>query len=189
MNLHRASIVVVAATAAALGLLPGTATAAPGGMQARAADDVHCLADFVLTFSPGLSMTPSSGTYTSNGDTGTMTCEGSVAGRTFTGEGTRGEAGRYGIGKPNTCADLDGIGKHTWSSTMPTDRGPLKLGGPVDVAYGFFQGGGIVGGTIEGKSMYGEFTVIPLHGDCVTTPLTKVFVHCDEWLPIVAAKR
>jgi len=46
-----------------------------------AADGTPCTMELDLTTSPGLSASPSSGTFTSNGETGTISCNGPVNGR------------------------------------------------------------------------------------------------------------
>jgi hypothetical protein len=142
----------------------------------------HCLAEFDLTLSPGFSMTPSTGTFTSNGETGTITCDGPVNGKPVTGTGTRGEVGRYGLDGPNSCSKPDGTGDETFSLTVPTASGPQHVSDFATLTYGAFQGGGVLGGTLKSNRMYGTFNVTPMVGDCVTAPITKMHVRCDEWI-------
>ncbi|MGH9009849.1 MAG: hypothetical protein ACRDYF_08400, partial [Acidimicrobiia bacterium] len=167
------------------GLMPlgtSSAGAVQGTPENPNPNDTHCLAEFDLTLSPGISMTPASGTATSHGETGTNTCDGPINGKQVTGVGSRGEDGRYGIDGPNNCTDLDGVSEWVFSFTMPTTDGPQKVMGTFVATYGPLQSGGLYGGTFTGDRMYGKFTATPIEGDCVTTPITKVRLHCDEWV-------
>ena len=65
---------------------------------------------------------------------------------------------------------------------MPTASGVEHVASTFVATYGPFEGGGVYGGTFTGERMYGKFTVTPTEGDCVTKPLTKVRLHCDEWV-------
>ena len=57
----------------------------------------------------------------------------------------------------------------------------LASGGGT-ATYGPLQGGYPYGGTFTGQRMYGKFEVTPIEGDCVTTPVTRVHLRCDEWV-------
>ena len=175
--------VVVVVLLLSTGLLP--LAAAPAGAGQGTPDrpnskDTHCLAEFDLTFSPGLSMSPNSGTGTSHGETGTNRCDGPINGKQVTGAGTRGEDVRYGVRDSGTCSG--GEADVTFSFTMPTAGGVEHVASTFVATYGPFEGGGVYGGTFTGERMYGKFTVTPTEGDCVTKPLTKVRLHCDEWV-------
>ena len=184
--MRRSPIALAVAIVSFLALAPSPAGAIadpPGmGPPARSAKDTHCIAEFDITFVPGFSQTPTSGTFTTGGDTGTMVCDGQVNGYKVTGTGTRGEWGRYGVDGPNSCRHMQGKGDETWSLTMPTTGGPQHLTDFATVEYGPLQGGGLLGGTLESKRMYGTFQVTPLDGDCVTRPVTRAHVRCDEWI-------
>jgi hypothetical protein len=174
---------VIAALVLGLGaLLVGVPSAGAGSPDSPDPNDTHCLAEFDLTFSPGLSMSPSSGTFTSHGETGTNVCDGTINGHQVTGVGTRGEDGHYGVDGPNTCADPNGEGDFTFSFTQPTTGGPQHVSGTVKLKYGVLQGDGPLGGTFVGERMYGKFQVTVLEGDCVTAPITRVHLRCDEWV-------
>jgi hypothetical protein len=175
---------VVAAVALALvgpvPLHPTSAGAAGGTPEQPNTKDTHCLAVFDLTFSPGISMSPSSGTATSHGETGTNRCDGPINGKQVTGPGTRGEDLRYGVRDSGTCSG--GKSDVTFSFTMPTADGVERVVSTFVAEYGPLQGGGAYGGTFTGERMYGKFTVTAIEGDCVTKPITKVRLHCDEWV-------
>jgi hypothetical protein len=174
--MSRRSVVSVVAVLFA-GLVPF------GASPARAADrDTHCLARFDVTLAPGLSMTPSSGTLTTGGETGTNSCDGTVRGFTPTGTATRGESGRYGVEGPSSCTDPAGVAEWTITFTVPTTLGPRHFEFPVRGPYGPLKGDGVYGGTFTGKEMHGHYTVTVLQGDCVTSPITKVHLECDEWI-------
>lgn len=182
--MHRTTVL-----AAAVALLGWIAPASPPAQAATSGDaanpnpdDTHCLAVFDVTFDPGFSMTPASGTFTTEGETGTTTCDGPVHGFDVTGPGTRGEFGPYGLDGPNSCTDLDGTAEMNFSFTVPTTGGPQQVTGTAPATYGPLQQGGLVGGTFKGERMYGKFTVTPLEGDCFNTPVTKVRAYCDEWV-------
>lgn len=148
----------------------------------RSADDVHCLAKLNVVLSPGIGMTPASGTFSSGGETGTATCDGPVNGYMPTGVGTRGEDGRYGVEGPSSCTDLSGVGEWTIVFTIPTTGGSEHVEFPVRGPYGPLQGGGVMGGTFSGEGMYGHYTATVLEGDCVNSPITKIHLECDEWI-------
>jgi hypothetical protein len=143
-------------------------------------NDTHCLAEFDLTFSPGVSMSPSSGTATSHGETGTNRCDGPINGKQVTGVGTRGEDLRYGVRDSGTCSG--GETDVTFSFTMPTADGPERVVSTFVAKYGPLKGGSAFGGTFTGPRMYGKFTVTLIEGDCITKPVTKIRLHCDEWV-------
>ena len=65
--------------------------ASPGSADTR----THCTFTSAITLTPGLSIVPSSGTFTSGGETGTVSCDGPVRGIVPTGPGTLGVEGRY----------------------------------------------------------------------------------------------
>jgi hypothetical protein len=183
--MRRSPIALAVATVSLFALAPSPSGAAdtPGPNPGpRSPDDVHCLAEIDLTFSPGISMTPSSGTFTTGGETGTNRCDGPINGYMPTGPATRGEDGRYGVEGPSSCTNPSGVGEWTIVFTMPTTGGRQHVEFPVRGPYGPLKGGGVFGGTFTGEGMYGHYAVSVLEGDCVTTPITKVHLDCDEWI-------
>lgn len=159
--------------------------AAPAGAAERSAEnpnpnDTHCLAEFDVVLSPGLSGVPSSGTLTTNGETGTITCDGPINGYQAAGLGRRGEVGRYGTEGPDTCAG--GEAEVSFSFTIPTTGEDQQVVGTLTVDYGPLKGGIPYGGTFTGPQIYGKFTATPLEGNCLTAPVTRVHVRCDEWI-------
>jgi hypothetical protein len=173
-----AAVVLVLAWLVPLG--PAPAGAAEGTPENPNPNDTHCLAVFDLTFSPGVSMIPSSGTATSHGETGTNTCDGPINGQPVTGIGTRGEDLTYGLRDSGTCSG--GQADVKFSFTMPTASGFERVASTFLATFGPLRNGGVFGGTFTGPRMYGKFSVTPIEGDCVTAPVTKVRLHCDEWV-------
>jgi hypothetical protein len=181
----RRSLIFAAITAVAilpLGSHPAGADMPGADPGPRSPHDVHCLAKLDVTISPGLSMSPTSGTFTSGGETGTNRCDGPINGYMPTGLATRGEDGRYGVEGPSSCMSQSGVSEWTIVFTVPTTGGPQHVEFPVRGTYGPLHGGGVWGGTFTGEGMYGHFTGTVLQGNCVTEPITKVHLDCDEWI-------
>jgi hypothetical protein len=165
--------------------VPSAGATASGDPENPDPSHTHCLASFVVNLDPGFSMTPAAGTFTTDGETGTITCEGPINGFDVTGAGTRGETGRYALDGPATCTDPAGTGDLAFSFTIPTAGGPQHVTGTAVMEYAPGREGGLIGGTFTGSRMYGKFKVTPIEGDCINSPVTKVQLECDEWvLPV-----
>lgn len=142
-----------------------------------------CVGEWEITLSPGLGLDPSSGIYTSGGQTGHLVCDGTIDGVPITGPGTYGEAGRYGVADSDDCLGADGDTVGRADLTLPTTRGPLHLHErPARGTFGPLQGGGLVGGTFAGPRFHGTYTALPLVGDCVTAPITRVRISVRGWI-------
>jgi len=131
-----------------------------------------CTGEVVLTLSPGLSNWGSTGTWTSNGQTGTISCTGKANGYDVAGRGTFGGHGRYGTKDPDTCRGGEADGPQFLS--IPTSGGTQDITNEHFATYGPLQGGGVVGGEFTGPRFSGTFEARPIEGDCVSAPLTKV---------------
>jgi|SRR5688572_22351329 hypothetical protein len=157
--------ILVTAFAIALIVGPGVPTLADQGTR--------CTFDFEISFSPGLSMNPTTGTH---GGTGPLTCDGVVNGAQPTGSGTLTDDGRYGTKDPDTCSGSEGDGTDTIK--IPTANG-LQT---VVSHYTYTAGdrvptkGGMGAGSFTGSHFTGTFEFTVLEGDCVTKPVTKVRV-------------
>jgi hypothetical protein len=162
--MRRTAIAVLLAT---IPFLPLTGT-----VPAQANDQTPCSFKFNADVNPGLSNSPSSGTVTSNGQTGTITCQGKVNGKTVTGPGTYGVDGRYGTNDPDTCTS-GGEGNGTASMTIPTSDGPQRVTAPFTYTYGALQNG-ILAVTFKGETWSGTAEVRPTKGDCASAPLTRM---------------
>ncbi len=162
-----ARAVAVAVTAAGVALL----AAAPA--QAGADSSAVCSVTFPdASISPPfkpLVLTPGSGTVTSGGRTGTVACVGRIGGARITGPGTGGIVYAYSNG---TCVSHVGLGTATWS--IPTKAGVKALTGTLSVRR--------IGLSVLAKVRFPDAVaglaglLVPLVGDCVLTPLSKVGV-------------
>lgn len=125
------------------------------------------------TLTPGLALTPSSGTYTTDGPQPAQ-CTGTIDGARPTGPGTYVNRGSYGTVDPDSCLGGEGTGRFTLQ--FPTDRGTTT----IRRTFGFTFGdpsvrGGIVAGQLGGEDFVGTFEVVPVEGDCVVRPLTRTY--------------
>ena len=143
--------------------------------EATAESGTKCEARADFTFSPGFFREGSTGTWTTNGETGTVTCDGPVNGKMPTGPGTYGASGRYGTANPDDCSNAEGDYQN--SITIPTADGPQRVTNQGPWSAGAFQGGGAFGGTFKGETADGSFESTPKEGDCVTKPLTKMDIR------------
>ena len=133
-----------------------------------------CTFAFDVTVSPGLSSTAkSSGTVTSNGQTGTITCNGPVNGKQPTGAGTIGVTGRYGTKNGGDTCQSGGNGDGVDTLIIPTAGGSQTVTSHFTYVYGALKGGGLISGTFTGDRFSGTFDVQLTQGDCVTKPFTK----------------
>lgn len=133
-----------------------------------------------VVVSPGLSTAESTGDSTSDGETGTMECDGWVDGKQPTGPGTFGFAGRYGTAGPDTCAS-GGEGDGVQSFTIPTRQGPVELANRLSFSYRE-SAGGVISGRFHGDQLTGTFEIVPLEGDCSKTPVTRMVIRGEGTL-------
>jgi hypothetical protein len=123
--------------------------------------------------SPGLSLQGSSGTFRTVAQ-GVITCVGEVNGYEPTGAGTFTERGRYGHADPDTCIGK-GEAEGEFAVSIPTAKGVQKVTREFRISYGEPSvRGGVVAGKIEGNDFYGHLDAIPLEGDCVLRPVTRI---------------
>jgi hypothetical protein len=150
------------------------ALTAPGGMEkVEAQQKTTCEATFDnMDIAPGFWREGNSGTFTTNGETGKVTCNGPVNGKQPTGPGTWSASGRYGTKNPDTCDNAEGTFEN--SMTLPTADGKLTAKNKGDWAAGAFKGGGAFGGEFTGDTGDGTFEVTPKKGDCVASPMTQI---------------
>jgi hypothetical protein len=164
-----------ALVAAVAWILAGMAVA---GAEAEQATPCRFTAEFDLD--PGLSLAPTSGTFTSGGETGAITCSGAVDGRRVTGPGTFGADGNYGTADGDSCLS-GGEGSAVQSFTLTTGEGPMPVRNAITFTYqpvpgmpGAATAPAVASGRFEGRRFSGTFDVILLKGDCVTSPVTRV---------------
>ena len=151
----KARLAIAGAIIVAASAIPGVSIPVAG------ADSVSCTAEGDFTVNPGLSTSPSSGTFTTGGDTGTLDCKGG-------GKGTIGIDGKYGTKDPDSCsAGGEGISRGVYKFSDGTE-----VTDDVEFTYGPFQGGAL-GGSFKGERSSGTFEVTSIDGDCVSKPITK----------------
>ena len=127
--------------------------------------------------SPPMTMKPASLTYSTRGETGTITCNGKIMGHRPTGPGTIGFEARMGPTTPVTCTS-GGVGDYVGFFTFPIGGGRKVHG----VDYGNFAFGlkdGKFGGTYKGSTFAGTFDAGVLKGDC-EKGVTRVFFHTTD---------
>ena len=129
----------------------------------------HCTAEFSIGLDPGIGSEPSSGTFHSEGESGTITCDGG-------GKGTAGVDGRYGTKDGDSCS-AGGEGWGVQSFTL----GGENIKNTITFEFGGLKGG-LVNGTFDGERFSGTFTFTPTAGDCVTSPTTAGDVKLDGTL-------
>jgi hypothetical protein len=110
---------------------------------------------------------------TSNGETGTITCNGAVNGKQPTGPGTFGVDGRYGTKRGFTCqsgGDVEGV----LAFTIPTSSGPEHVTSHFTGTSGGLNN--VFSAQYEGDRMSGTSEATPQDGDCASRPVTKAHV-------------
>lgn len=143
-------------------------------MPAAAQTGAVCSVSGSIELDPGVSMTPSQGTFSGSA---TMRCTGTVSGRGLAGPGTISYAGTYGAGPfadpqgGNTC--LAGSGDATFTATL------RAVDGDWVVVSGSFHADAIVplsldlGSSGDGVRLAGVVLTQPVSGDCLTTTMTR----------------
>jgi len=146
-------------------LSPGLGASAYGARDTSAS----CTFTFPNRLSPGFTLTSSTGTYGSGGETGTITCLGSLDGHRVAGPGTFGFEGVY------TGDCFGNIGSGTYFFTVPTDVGSKHFTGSyTERRIGF---NGPIQASQPGGRFQGVFLVLPQKGDCLTSPVTEVVIN------------
>jgi len=140
-----------------------------------AGSETKCVWAHDVFASPGLSTTPSSGSWTSKGpqgETGTITCDGPINGKRPTGPGVLEARGRYGTKGGVTCQS-GGEGDGVWSLTFPTADGTVHFVDPFTMRFGAFETGAPFAVEFGGDRIKGTGEVQSFEGDCAANPITK----------------
>jgi len=141
---------------------------------AMGAAKTQCNFTSTITLQPGFSVVPSTGTFSSGGQTGTVTCDGPVRGIIPTGPGTLGVEGRYGTKDPDTCFAGEGDGR--FSFTFPTATGTGRRSNVFTFTFSLIGLPGS-GNGFSGDGFGGGFDEVrPEEGDCLVHPVTKILV-------------
>ena len=141
----------------------------------QAQRETLCSFTFDATVSPGLTASASKGTWTTNGETGTIDCDGPVKGEQPTGPGKLGIEATYGEGSPegDTCAGGAGTGRY--SATIPTANGPVSMADDFTYRFGRVPSGGQVGvAEFRSKNWSGTVEFVPTEGNCFERPMTAI---------------
>jgi hypothetical protein len=164
-------LLVVSVAVALVGSVSTAASGAPNGTQAETVC-TNGESREVISFTPGVSETPTVGSWFSSGDVGTEECTGPVLGYEPTGPVTiRHNGGRLGTNDPDTCS-TGGEGFGVATHTIPTKNGTKTIVNTFTFTYGGLSHGAITG-TFEGDYYSGTVVFEVLEGDCVTKPITK----------------
>lgn len=144
-----------------LGPVPALAAAKP--------PSAVCSNTFTASITPGFTTTPGAGKLSSNGQTGSIECFGTVGGQRVTGPGTLGFVEQHARG---TCRGHTGTGRvHLM---IPTTAGPKNMYGALAVRRS--------GLTVRVKVRFpgirysGNGVIFPRMGDCTSTPLEQIRV-------------
>ena len=153
-----------------LAALAGVAafTAAPA--YAGSGTSATCVNHFTSWSTPGYFVVPSSGTETTNGETGRIDCVGTIAGERVTGPGTVGFELAY---TNSTCNYATGAG--TFSATIPTTGGPQHLVGALTES-SILALNHNVDVRFPGMRYRGLGVIVPTQGTCFLTPMRKALI-------------
>ena len=139
--------------------------------HAQGTTSADCLISVSVHFSPAVSLSPSSGTETTGGETGSIACSGAFEGHRVTGSGTFGYEGVFtGITCVSDTTPLSG----TYSFTVPTDAGPLHFSGHItDARIATIDQFDL---TQPGAHFTATAAIVPLIGTCVVVPASDILI-------------
>jgi hypothetical protein len=165
---------IIALIVVILGVLPGLrAVALPLDDNDANRKDAECFIDKDDVLSPGLSLSPTSGSAVTP-EPGIIECHGKVNGAAPTGDGQVTEVAHYGTKDPDTCTS-GGEGDGQFDISIPTAAGLQTFTAVFDFTYGEpSTRGGVVAGKLQGKGFHGTFDVTPKKGDCISAPVTRI---------------
>ncbi|HEY3240485.1 MAG TPA: hypothetical protein VGL92_13020 [Acidimicrobiia bacterium] len=150
----------------AVGLLGFFVSVAPVG---RAEPSTVCTGREVFRVAPGLSMQPTTGTIKTAGEQGSEECSGPVEGQRPTGTIRTVHSAFYGYIDPDTCQGIEA--KAYADHSIPTAAGIVTFRNNFTASFNPSKDGAM-SGAFEGDHFSGRFTLRPLEGDCVNSPLT-----------------
>jgi hypothetical protein len=135
----------------------------------------QCFFELTMSLNPGLTVTPGTGTLSTGGETGSISCYGPVRGALPAGVGTMGVDGRYGMAGGDSCAG--GVASGRGAFTVPTASGPKRIEGPFVVNYYSTGVGYFTAVTDDGTVNFsGTVEFSPVVGDCLNSPMTVIRV-------------
>ena len=110
-------------------LVPAPVAARAAAPSVPSGQGLPCTAEWVVRLDQPISMTGSFGQFTSGGETGVISCQGSLGGQPVTGPGTYGESGAFGPGRVGGADCTNGGGAGDYTATIPTAAGPRHVTG------------------------------------------------------------
>lgn len=155
--------------AAVLSALAAAALVAAAPAQAAGATSAVCVNRFTATITPGFSLTPSSGTLTTRGQTGSINCAGTLRGHRITG---RGSIGFDAVYTAATCSSE--VSSGTVRVTLPTSGGIKHLVGALTVRRTALVVS--VGVRFPNARFSGIGVAIPTQGNCLITPMRQALI-------------
>ena len=159
-----------------LAALPLIVAVTGNGIAYAVTTDLRCHLVKEDIFDPGLSLEGGHGVFYTE-TPGNMTCEGTVDGHKADGKalGRFLEKGRFGTKDPDSC--LTGEGDGIFGAIIPTEGdGSARISTTFTFTFGDIPlHGGVIAGKFEGKGVRGTIDIIPLEGDCVFEPVTRVY--------------
>ncbi|MGH9035953.1 MAG: hypothetical protein ACRD0O_09320 [Acidimicrobiia bacterium] len=135
----------------------------------RAEPTTVCTGREVFRVAPGLSMEPTTGTIQTAGEPGSEECSGTVEGHQPTGTVRTVHSALYGYLDPDTCHALEV--KAYADHSIPTADGVVTYRNHFTASFNPSKDG-VMSGAFEGDHFSGRFSLRPLEGDCVNSPLT-----------------
>jgi hypothetical protein len=164
MTLTHPRLRTIAAVAAA-----AITTLAPAAAQAAEPTAAVCENTFTATISPGFSLIPTSGTETTDGETGTILCAGMIRGHRVTGLGAIGFDTTY---TASTCTSESSTG--TVQFTVPTTGGTQRVEGALAV----WRTALAVRVEVRAPDMSftGIGVVVPTEGTCLLSPIRQALI-------------
>jgi hypothetical protein len=168
MLTHARTRIFGASGAVTVALLAAAAAPAPAQTPTPSPTAAACITTFTGTFTPGFSMTPGSGTLTTNGETGAFTCLGRIGGDRVTGPGV------IAVDESYTGSCLSHTGTGTVRITIPTSGGSKDMTGTLTVR----RTGLIVTPIVQfpDARYRGIGLTIPAEGNCFATPLRRAHI-------------
>ena len=126
-----------------------------------------CVGVLSVQFTPGFTSLPGSGLGSSGGETGKMTCLGTLNGKPITAPGTFGVQESYTTGA--ACLTDQSSGRVP--VTFPTTGGPVSMTGVVQAhRVGLLE---FIDVEFPGSTFTGIAVIVPTQGDCLIMPLTR----------------
>jgi hypothetical protein len=136
-------------------------------VQAEPTLEAVCTFLFPITFSPGLTLQTATGTYGTNGETGSGICVGRANGYDIRGGATFGFQGAF---TNATCLN-DVVVSGVYFYSLQTDAGPAHFTGSfTDVRVGLVA---LIDARQPGSQIKAIGVPVPTKGDCINTPVTE----------------